>query len=365
MTHLIVLLFVLVSAILSPITGQQFSLRNQGSESQVVSPQANNFIAVTVAVPRLNVYAAPTPNAIVIAALSQGDCLVAKTLANGWYQLVLKDGSEGWASAEFLTPSGACPTVAASTPIQSKGIVQADVLNVRSGPGTTFNVVNQLTVNDCVDVVTAQGGWVQIAKAPNVTGWCSQQFITLTESCPANQASNPIPVAAPVAETIMAAPQMPSYINQPYAANALTTQDAYIFECFGSGANELRFAKTDTPVQVLGTGAFSPPFAELGSGPFLKVRLWDGQFAWIPAASVNVDIASQPPVSAQCEAYDRINWSIITPPTPTPYPAWVSNPAPSQPSGCCKICRKGKACGDSCIAASKTCHKGSGCACNG
>ena len=32
--------------------------------------------------------------------------------------------------------------------------------------------------------------------------------------------------------------------------------------------------------------------------------------------------------------------------------------------GCCKICRKGKACGDSCIAANKSCHKGKGCACN-
>ena len=32
---------------------------------------------------------------------------------------------------------------------------------------------------------------------------------------------------------------------------------------------------------------------------------------------------------------------------------------------CCKICRKGKACGNSCIARNKTCHKSGGCACNG
>lgn len=34
-------------------------------------------------------------------------------------------------------------------------------------------------------------------------------------------------------------------------------------------------------------------------------------------------------------------------------------------SSCCKVCKKGKACGDSCIAADKTCNKGKGCACNG
>jgi len=34
-------------------------------------------------------------------------------------------------------------------------------------------------------------------------------------------------------------------------------------------------------------------------------------------------------------------------------------------AACCKICRKGKACGDSCINRSYTCRKGKGCACDG
>lgn len=33
-------------------------------------------------------------------------------------------------------------------------------------------------------------------------------------------------------------------------------------------------------------------------------------------------------------------------------------------SSCCKICSKGKACGDSCISHQKACHAGRGCACN-
>lgn len=31
---------------------------------------------------------------------------------------------------------------------------------------------------------------------------------------------------------------------------------------------------------------------------------------------------------------------------------------------CCKVCSTGKACGDSCIARSKSCHKAPGCACD-
>jgi len=34
-------------------------------------------------------------------------------------------------------------------------------------------------------------------------------------------------------------------------------------------------------------------------------------------------------------------------------------------AACCKVCKKGKACGDSCIKRSYTCRKGVGCACNG
>jgi hypothetical protein len=33
--------------------------------------------------------------------------------------------------------------------------------------------------------------------------------------------------------------------------------------------------------------------------------------------------------------------------------------------GCCRICSAGKACGNSCIARDKICHKGKGCACDG
>lgn len=33
--------------------------------------------------------------------------------------------------------------------------------------------------------------------------------------------------------------------------------------------------------------------------------------------------------------------------------------------GCCRMCSKGKACGNSCISRSNTCHQPRGCACDG
>jgi hypothetical protein len=62
---------------------------------------------------------------------------------------------------------------------------------------------------------------------------------------------------------------------------------------------------------------------------------------------------------------------LVTPQLPAalsdllPPPAVDQSPIPTPVQGCCKHCRKGKACGDSCIARDETCHAGSGCACNG
>jgi len=36
-----------------------------------------------------------------------------------------------------------------------------------------------------------------------------------------------------------------------------------------------------------------------------------------------------------------------------------------RPPGCCKVCHKGKACGNTCIRRSATCHQPPGCACDG
>jgi LysM repeat protein len=54
-------------------------------------------------------------------------------------------------------------------------------------------------------------------------------------------------------------------------------------------------------------------------------------------------------------------------PAPTHQPAPTLQNAPTNPpaKSCCKICSKGKACGNSCISRSYTCHQPPGCACNG
>lgn len=56
--------------------------------------------------------------------------------------------------------------------------------------------------------------------------------------------------------------------------------------------------------------------------------------------------------------------TVFLPPTDTPAPI-VVQPTNPPAQACCKVCTTGKACGNSCIAANKTCHQPPGCACNG
>jgi hypothetical protein len=54
----------------------------------------------------------------------------------------------------------------------------------------------------------------------------------------------------------------------------------------------------------------------------------------------------------------------VHPPLPSPVPAAAGERTCTPEAACCKVCDKGKACGDSCISRQYDCHKGKGCACD-
>lgn len=105
------------------------------------------------------------------------------------------------------------------------------------------------------------------------------------------------------------------------------------------------------PDQVL--YAIVPPKSE----GFPDVSLWRG--AWVRIQGF-VSVASDGP-RIICEEPSQIE--LLRAPLGRLDPPPAAAPAPTRT--CCKICRTGKACGNSCISRSKTCRKKAGCACNG
>lgn len=59
--------------------------------------------------------------------------------------------------------------------------VTANVLRIRSGPGTNFSVIGALLKNEIIVSDDMQGDWVHFTAENNKTGWCHRGFLELID----------------------------------------------------------------------------------------------------------------------------------------------------------------------------------------
>lgn len=106
---------------------------------------------------------------------------VEEDMGSGWYK-VTYDEQEGYMSGEWLkitltdgTIIEPAPTPLAEEPEQQRGLVTADVLNVRAEASTSSEKVGTLKAGTVVDIVSDPGnGWYQIES-----GYVSAEYVTL------------------------------------------------------------------------------------------------------------------------------------------------------------------------------------------
>ncbi|MBD5098753.1 MAG: SH3 domain-containing protein [Clostridiales bacterium] len=121
---------------------------------------------------------ASTSSGTVTMAPKGAEVTVEEDAGNGWYKVTY--GSQtGYMSGAWLTVTLEDGTVVPATegtePEQQRGLVTADVLNVRSGPATTYDKVTTLKAGTVVDIVADPGnGWYQIES-----GYVSAEYIVL------------------------------------------------------------------------------------------------------------------------------------------------------------------------------------------
>ena len=56
------------------------------------------------------------------------------------------------------------------------GNVTTDNVNVRSGPGTDYEVIGQVHQNTKITIIDELGDWYKV-KASNVEGWVTKEFV--------------------------------------------------------------------------------------------------------------------------------------------------------------------------------------------
>lgn len=63
----------------------------------------------------------------------------------------------------------------------SKGVVTASALNVRTGPGTTYNIITTIAQGTEVEITDVRGNWYKVNVGTNTGSFVHSAYIKVTE----------------------------------------------------------------------------------------------------------------------------------------------------------------------------------------
>lgn len=129
----------------------------------------------------LNQRSAPNTSGTVLQVLATGtlvSVISGPTSGSGynwWY--VTANGVNGYVVGQYLAEVG--------FPIGSSVVVNSNNVNIRSGPGTTYSVINSLSTGAAAQVIGGPSSgngytWYQIQYQTSLTGWIAGTYLTLS-----------------------------------------------------------------------------------------------------------------------------------------------------------------------------------------
>ncbi|MEZ4733940.1 MAG: SH3 domain-containing protein [Caldilineaceae bacterium] len=133
------------------------------------------------------------------------------------------------------TPNNAAPPSTAATDQSSTpavaadggaeiAVISTDLLNVRSGPSTTDEIVRTANQGEQFNIIgrSQDGDWVQIAQGETPVGWVSAEFVTVQQAIQgdAPTASGPTPTSQASSPSTNAPALSSSMLSPDYGAQA-------------------------------------------------------------------------------------------------------------------------------------------------
>ena len=124
----------------------------------------------------LNVRSGAGTSYSILGKLSKGAKVeITKKEDNGWYKIKYKDGY-GYISGDYVSIGNSIIT----TPTKYGYVYNTATLNMRSGAGTSYEIVGTLKENTKVEIISEHNGWYKI-KYGNGYAYVSANYITLKE----------------------------------------------------------------------------------------------------------------------------------------------------------------------------------------
>lgn len=154
------------------------------NQSQTSSAQVSSRGKVNTTTANLNVRKSPTTKASITGKLSPGTVVdVLEKESNGWYY-ISNNGKKGYVDGAYITlvNSSSSNTTSQNTSNTSNvgkiATVNTNVLNLRSGAGTNYSIVNKLYSGNTVKILSSNSnGWYKVELASGVTGWCDGRYL--------------------------------------------------------------------------------------------------------------------------------------------------------------------------------------------
>ena len=119
----------------------------------------------------LNLRTGPGSEFAIITRMYHGSTVNTLEYAGGWARVEHESGAVGWAFRKYMVRPAATP---ARFYIYSPG---DGFLNLRTGPGTRFDVVVRMYNGEWVEVLERSGNWVRVYHQGGFEGWAFSQYL--------------------------------------------------------------------------------------------------------------------------------------------------------------------------------------------
>lgn len=171
--------------------------REEGSWTQIILPDGRkgwvasrytepflprDYAAVDVSL--LNVRSGPGTGYNILTRFPRETAVPVLQEKDSWLQILLPGGGKGWLAGWYTNHYQNVDYVS----------VTANLLNMRSGPGTNHQIKKQLPRGQILAVLERKNGWEKVALFEGLMGWVSG---TYTASLDRNSVDSPAPVKPP------------------------------------------------------------------------------------------------------------------------------------------------------------------------
>ena len=143
-----------------------------GHNAQAAAPGASAGVVATSS-GRLHVRAGKSTGSTILGALPKGGNVTLVSRSGSWWYVEYDEDKYGYAHADYIRQTGG---------VYATVRTQSGNLNVRSGAGTSYSIVDRLPKGEGLVVLSESGGWSRVLYHGVRTGYVSSQYLQKSQA---------------------------------------------------------------------------------------------------------------------------------------------------------------------------------------